>query len=436
MIPIGPDQPPRSGWRYFSDRVQSIPEALSIYFNQLANDLKRKDRNITTLSLGEAFFDIPLFDFAALDKHKIHHYSDSRGLPELRASIADYYQQRYGAPIDPDQELLITAGSKMAIFLALQAILNHGDEVVIHEPAWLSYQEHARLLNASPRFIPYDAPIDRFQRCFGSRTRVLIINNPNNPAGRLYSRRELETLYAQCRDRSVYMLVDEAYSDFVSGTAFSSMASIVPDKEGAIIVNSLSKNLGMSGWRIGYMVGNADLISQSLKLNQHLITCAPTILQHYVAAYLGRILASTLPQIDALIAKRQRIDNCISRLHLRALPGSATFYFFLSIENFPGTSFDLAMDLLLNHDIAVVPGSAYGASTERFIRVGIGTEPEERIAAALETIANRLAGPPASQERMDEQLKQWGLPRFARQATETPIAGTSDIRIAETAQTQ
>lgn len=297
-----------------SRRVDSIDEALSIYFNQLVYSLKRSGEQIVTLSLGEAFFDVPLFDFGVLDEQKAMHYSDSRGTPGLRARIAAYYCNRYGARLDADTQVLVTAGSKIAIYMAMQAVLDAGDEVAIHEPAWLSYQEHARLLDATPRFIPYDVPADRFHEHLREHVRILVINNPNNPAGRVYSREDLALIHRQCRERGIHMLVDEAYSDFVLDGGFASIATVVPDLDGVILVNSLSKNMGMSGWRIGYVIAAAGMINLVLKLNQHLITCAPSILQVYLEKYFDRVIEATLPQVGALMERRTRIAQEIDRL--------------------------------------------------------------------------------------------------------------------------
>lgn len=366
-----------------SNRVKSIPEALSIYINQLTYDQKRKGKDLTVLSLGEAFFDIPMFSFSKLDFVKGYHYSDSRGIPELRDKVANFYKKQYDADINSRDEILITAGSKPAIFFSMQATLDPGDEVIIHEPGWLSYQEQAKLVGATPTFIPYDCPIDDFHKHFSSRTKMLVINNPNNPAGRAYLRGELISLYQQCRSRGIYILVDEAYSDFVIEEKFHSMVNVVPDKVGTIVVNSLSKNMGMSGWRVGYVVAAPELIDQVLKLNQHLITCAPTILQYYMAQYFDDVTKITLPQVREMVEKRTRVGILMDELGLKRMPGGSTFYFLVSIENYPGSSLDFALDLLINLQIAVVPGLAYGASTERFVRVGVGTESEERIHDAL-----------------------------------------------------
>lgn len=395
-----------------SERVKDIPEALSIYINQLVYDQKRKGKDLTVLSLGEAFFDIPMFSFSKLDFVKGYHYSDSRGVPELREKIATFYKRQYRADISPKTEILITAGSKPAIFFALQATLNSGDEVLIHEPGWLSYQEQARLVGAVPKFIPYDCPIKDFHKYFTDKTRMLIINNPNNPAGRAYLASELNSIYDQCRPRGIYVLVDEAYSDFVIEDEFHSMCAVVPDKDGIIVVNSLSKNMGMSGWRVGYIVGAPLLINEVLKINQHLITCAPTILQYYMAQYFDDVTAITLPQVREMVEKRTRIGELMDALGLKRMAGGSTFYFLVSIENFPGSSLDFALDLLFNHQIAVVPGSAYGRSTERFVRVGIGTESEERIHDALLVMKDLISTGTRAQTNQQDLIGREGCQLF------------------------
>lgn len=373
-----------------SKKVSDIPQALSIYINQLVYSLKRKGADITTLSLGEAFFDIPLFDFNKLDVEKIYHYSDSIGIPELRKKICEFYEKQYDASINYQDEILISAGSKPIIYMAMQAVLNDGDEVLIHEPAWLSYQEQIKLINCTPNFIPYNCLPKDFKEYFTDKTKMVIINNPNNPAGYKYSREQLQLIYEQCRAKGIYVMVDEAYSDFLVDDTFYSMINVVPDKDGIIVVNSLSKNMGMSGWRVGYVVSTPDVIRNVLKLNQHIITCGPTILLQYLAKYFDEIINITLPQAQEVVHRRQRIAQFMDQLELKYLEGSATFYFFINIGEFKQSSLDFCLYLLLKNKIAAVPGSAYGTSTERFIRVSIGSESEERIYQALRLIKDLI----------------------------------------------
>lgn len=396
----------------FSARVEQVPLALSIYINDIVYAQKRKGFDITTLSLGEAFFDIPQFDFSKIDFVKGYHYSDSQGLPELRHKILDFYRSQYGCSLDGLEEVLITAGSKAAIYLAILATVNAGEEVLIHEPAWLSYQEHARLVDATPQFIPFDTPVEDFGRFINERTRLLIINNPNNPAGRLYTAEELENLVATCRERGVWLMVDEAYSDYLAPGLFHSALDFDPDRQTVIIANSLSKNMGMSGWRIGYLIAHPELIRRVLKLNQHIITCAPTVLQAYLVKYFDQIINVTLPQAREMSIKRQRVAEIMDKLGLQYLPGCGTFYFFVGIGDFPASSQDLALYLLLFHNIATVPGSAYGASTERFLRISVGAESDERIAEALAVLRSTLHSRPDIESQLTEKLVASGIAPF------------------------
>lgn len=375
----------------FSRRSETIPGALSIYINDLVYRLKRQGHDIVTLSLGEAFFDIPMFDFSKLDFVGGYHYSDSQGLPALREKIAGFYRTKYDVDVNGADDIMVTAGSKAAIYMAILATVNPGDGVLIHEPAWLSYQEQIRLADGVPTFIPHAVPVAQFGSLFDNRTRMLIINNPNNPAGRVYTRDELIHLVEVCRARNVWLLVDEAYSDFLGQGEFHSVLKFDQERRHTIVANSLSKNMGMSGWRIGYLIGSPDLIRQVVKLNQHIITCAPTILQAYLAHYFDQIISITLPQAADVYVKRCRVADRVRVVGLTCLEGSATFYFFISIEAAPAGSLDFALYLLLYHNISVAPGIAYGESTDRFVRVSVGTESEERIAEALAVIKSTLA---------------------------------------------
>lgn len=375
-----------------SRRVLDIAESASIRMNQIVADLKARGEDLTVLSLGDTFFDVRWPSFDAMDLDKGSNYSDSRGIPDLRARLAAFYKERYGAGVDPATEILVTAGSKIAIFMVMLAVLEPGDEVAIPEPAWVSYQEQAGIAGAVPKFIPHDVDLERIHEHFGPKTKLLILNNPNNPAGRLYTADEIASVYEQCRERGVYLLVDEAYSDFLYADEFVSLATIVPNKDGAIVVNSLSKSMGIAGWRIGYVVAGAAFVKQCLKLNQHLITCAPTILQQYVARYFDELANATLPQARQLAQQRLRLAGVMDGLGLVRMNGSGTFYYFISIENYPGNADEFAIDLLINDKISVVPGSSYGESTGRFVRVSLGSEPEDRVIDAFRKIKSLAAG--------------------------------------------
>lgn len=168
----------------------------------------------------------------------------------------------------------------------------------------------------------------------------------------------------------------------------------------------------MSGWRIGYVIADERLISTMTKLNQHIITCAPSILMFYFAMYMDDILAVTMPQIREVVEKRRRIADAVSSLGLVTLPGSSTFYFFISIDPYPASAMNLALTLLVDHGISVVPGDAYGVSTARFVRISIGTEPEDVIVRSLSVLRDLISGDATAEAVLSERLAESGIPPF------------------------
>ncbi len=396
-----------------SNRIKDIPEAMSIYMNQLVYSEKRKGLDVVTLSLGEAFFDIPEFPMDKIDFVKGYHYSDSQGIPELRKKILNYYRKNYHCLAEDPNQVLISSGSKAIIYLAMLAVCEKGDEVLIHEPAWLSYQEQAKLAGAEPVFIPYDVRPYDFPRYINGKTKLLILNNPNNPAGWIYSKEDLIYLYEECRKHNIFILADEAYSDFVlDHQEYTSLSSIADELDGVFVVNSLSKNMGMSCWRVGYVISSRKNIDTLLVLNQHIITCAPTVLQLYLAYYFDDIIAVTLPQVKATVEKRNRIEHYLDEIGLRYLKGNATFYIFIDVSGIHTDTLDFCLYLLFKHGIATVPGGAYGESTDRFIRIGIGAESEERLKEALNTIQMVLRNDLADKEYVLKKLKKNNYHRF------------------------
>lgn len=364
----------------------NVVQALSIKYNNIVYEMKARGEDVVVLSLGEAFFDIPLYRFDDLAFPDVYHYSHSRGVPELRAKLAAYYGSEYGVAVDPAAEMLVTAGSKIAIHMTLMALVGPGDEVLIHEPAWVSYTEQVKLCHGVPVQVPYDQTVFDFPKHITPRTKAIIINQPNNPRGSLYSEVELTYLHELARERGLFLISDEAYSDFINDEQFISVGVHDPAKEHTIICNSMSKNYGMSGWRIGYVIARPDITDQILMINQHLVTCASTILLLYLARHFEEIIAITKPQIRDVVRRRRELSQFMDEIGLRRLPGDATFYFFVSIAPTTLTSDEFCTRLLREHGVSVVPGIGYGKSCDRFVRVSVGTETMDRTRAALRTM--------------------------------------------------
>ena len=328
--------------------TKSIPNAISIHINDLVYKEKLLGKDITTLSLGEAFFDLPQFSISSDIMEFGYHYSDSQGLPSLRKKICKHYKEKFNGVFDYNKNLLISSGSKIIIFMCLQYLLDKDDEAIIFEPAWLSYQHQINLVGSKPKLIPYDTPLTEANEFITNSTKVLIINNPNNPSGKVYTRNELITLYSHCLQHNIFMIVDEAYSDFVINDQFTSMTSIDSQFKNLIVINSLSKNFGLSGWRIGFMIANNTLIQNILNINQHLITCAPTVLQCYISDHFDELLKATRPQIIKLAEKRLLIENYIKSCGLKCLNGDTTFYFFIDLNDYDCDTFELSNNYYLN----------------------------------------------------------------------------------------
>lgn len=365
--------------------VDEIPPAMSVKFNMLVYDLQRRGKDITVLSLGEAFFKLPEFDFKKLPFEKGYHYSSSWGLPELRKKISKYYR-RYGVESDPGKEILISAGSKVIIYMVLLSIVDPGDEVIIFEPAWVSYTEQVKLCYGQPVTIPYYEKINNLGKYITSKTKVIIINNPNNPSGKVYSKSELQKIYDLAEKHRLYILSDEAYSDFVCREPFFSMGAFDKNKKRTFVINSVSKCLGVSGWRIGYVIGNEEYMKGILKVNQHLITCPTTLIELCLVKYFDKIVEKTIPQIKDVLKRRDQMAQYMDKIDLKYLPGSGTFYFMVSIEGSKLRSEEFALKLLIEYSVSTVPGLGYGKSVDKFLRISVGTESVERIKAGLSTI--------------------------------------------------
>ncbi len=371
--------------------VRSIAPALSVKYNMRVYDLQRQGKDVIVFSLGEAFFKMPPFDLTDINIEKGYHYSSSYGLPDLRKKISALYATDFNVQSDWEKEVLISAGSKPLIYMVLFAVVDPGDDVMVLEPAWVSYEEQIRLCRANPVMVPYTVEIRDLEKRLTPKTRAIIINNPNNPSGKIYSAEELKQLMDIAERRNIFVISDEAYADFVPvSEPFHSTGEFDPEKKRTFIINSLSKSMGLSGWRIGYVIAHHDYIEQLLKLNQHLITCTATLLQQYLAKHFDVLSQSAKNQIGELLEKRTWAAETMREIGLEFMPGNGTFYFMVSIGSSRLSSDEFATGLLEEHLVATVPGRGYGASVDRFLRVAIGTESKERLIKGFTAIRDYI----------------------------------------------
>ena len=373
-----------------SNKALSIGPATSIEINETVYRLKSEGRNPITLSYGEApfYFDGSI-NFENTDFNAGAHYSDSRGVLNFREKLRDYYLTEYNVRLSVD-EFMVTAGSKIGSYIALQTMLNDGDGILLHEPSWVSYQEHAKLCNSSITFMPYSTTSKDFEKYFENKTKVLVLNNPNNPRGLLYTEQEIRDCAALCKKRDAFLLIDESYSDFIGEGNFFSVASLIHEFNNVVALNSISKNFGLSGWRVGYLISNQDFLEYAGRINRHLITCAPTILQNYLATNFDKLLNSTRGQLLDLMVKRKEVKKILDRLGIKYLPGDSTFYFFLDLREYSIEAKSFCLDLLQSDNVAIIPGNAYGNNLKDFLRISFGVESLERIEMGMLKMLKKL----------------------------------------------
>lgn len=353
--------------------------------------------DIISLGVGEPDFSTPwlMREEAYYHLEQGHtSYTSNWGLPELRKEIARYLT-RYGMEYDASHEVLITIGVSEAIDAVLRAVLNSGDEIIICEPCYVSYQPLAALCDTT--LIHLDTSVNGFyptaaqiEAAITPRTKAVMLCSPSNPTGRMIPRQELEKIAEVVRKHQLWVLSDEVYCELVyDGNTHCSIGSLPGMKDYTIILNGFSKAFAMTGWRIGFMCCPADLMEQVYKLHQYSTICAPIMSQY--AAIEG--LKNGWNEVEKMrISYRQRRNLMYKALIEMGLPVTepeGAFYIFPDIRSTGLTSEEFATRLIEKHQVAVVPGNVFGAGGEGYIRCCYATD-IQKIKTALSRIADML----------------------------------------------
>lgn len=353
--------------------------------------------DIISLGVGEPDFSTPwlMREEAYYHLEQGHtSYTSNWGLPELRKEIARYLT-RYGMEYDASHEVLITIGVSEAIDAVLRAVLNPGDEIIICEPCYVSYQPLAALCDTT--LIHLDTSVNGFyptaaqiEAAITPRTKAVMLCSPSNPTGRMIPRQELEKIAEVVRKHQLWVLSDEVYCELVyDGNTHCSIGSLPGMKDYTIILNGFSKAFAMTGWRIGFMCCPADLMEQVYKLHQYSTICAPIMSQY--AALEG--LKNGWNEVEKMrISYRQRRNLMYKALIEMGLPVTepeGAFYIFPDIRSTGLTSEEFATRLIEQHQVAVVPGNVFGAGGEGYIRCCYATD-IQKIKTALSRIADML----------------------------------------------
>ena len=359
-----------------SDTVVNIkPSGIRKFFDIVT---EMNDPEVISLGVGEPDFDTPWHirdeGIYSLERGRTFYTSNS-GLIELRREICNYMYRKQGITYDAAHEVLITVGGSEAIDIGLRALINPGDEVLIPRPSYVSYEPCAVLAGAKPVIINLKAENEfrltaqELEEVITDRTKVLILPFPNNPTGAIMEREDLEAIAEVILKHDLIVMSDEIYGELTYKGKHVSIASLPGMKERTILINGFSKAYAMTGWRLGYACGPAEIIGQMTKIHQFAIMCAPTTSQYAAVEALKNGDDDIAEMCTAYNQRRRYLLNAFKEMGLDCFEPYGAFYVFPCIKEFGMTSDEFATRFLAEEKVAVVPGTAFGDSGEGFLRI-------------------------------------------------------------------
>ncbi len=353
--------------------VEIKPSGIRKFF-----DIVQEMKGAISLGVGEPDFATPWHireeGIYALEKARTH-YTSNAGLVELRNEINTYLTRRYGVSYDPKHEILVTVGGSEAIDLAIRAMVCPGEEVIIPQPCYVSYEPCVILTQGVPVVIPlqekneFRLTAQELCDAITEKTKLLVLPFPNNPTGAIMTKEDLEAIAEVCIEKDIYVVSDEIYSELTYGTKHVSVASIPGMRERTILINGFSKGHAMTGWRLGYACGPEEIIQQMTKIHQFAIMCAPTTSQYAAVDALKNGDEDVAMMRDAYDKRRRYVLHELRDMGLTCFEPYGAFYVFPCIKEFGMSSEDFATKLLQEEKVAIVPGTAFGDSGEGFLRI-------------------------------------------------------------------
>ena len=357
-----------------SDKIVTIkPSGIRKFF-----DIVSEMGDAISLGVGEPDFDTPWHirdeGIYSLEKGRTF-YTSNAGLKELKIEICRYLNRRHGLEYDYRNQVIVTVGGSEAIDIALRAMINPGDEVLIPQPSYVSYEPCAVLADAVPVIINLKAENEfrltaqELRDAVTDKTKVLILPFPNNPTGAIMERKDLEEIAEVIREKDLFVISDEIYSELTYKEEHVSIAQIPGMQERTILINGFSKAYAMTGWRLGYACGPEEIITQMIKIHQFAIMCAPTTSQYAAVEALKNGDGDVKEMRDEYNQRRRYLMHAFKEMGLPCFEPYGAFYVFPCIAEFGMTSDEFATRFLHEEKVAVVPGTAFGDCGEGFIRI-------------------------------------------------------------------
>ena len=358
-----------------SDVVVDIqPSGIRKFF-----DIVSEMKDAISLGVGEPDFDTPWHireeGIYSLEKGRTF-YTSNAGLKELKIEICNYLKRKLDLDYDYNKDVIVTVGGSEAIDLAIRAMINPGDEVLIPQPSYVSYVPCVTLAYGNPVIIElkeenqFRLTKDELLEKITDKTKILILPFPNNPTGAIMEKSDLEEIAKVCIEKDIFVVSDEIYSELTyNGEKHISIACIPGMKERTIVINGFSKAYAMTGWRLGYAVGPAEILKQMIKIHQFAIMCAPTNSQYAAVEALRNGDRDIDKMRESYNQRRRFLLNAFKEMGLDCFEPFGAFYMFPSIKRFGMTSDEFANRLLQEEKVAVVPGTAFGDCGEGFLRI-------------------------------------------------------------------
>ena len=377
---------------FLSDKIQEIkPSGIRKFF-----DIVTEMKDAISLGVGEPDFETPWHireeGIYAFEKGRTF-YTSNAGLMPLREEISKYIERTQNIKYNPNGEILVTVGGSEAIDIALRALINNGDEVIIPQPSYVSYAPCSYLTGGKNVYINLKAENNfkltpqELENAITDKTKILILPYPNNPTGAIMDKNDLEKIRKIIIEKDIYVISDEIYSELTYSGKHVSIASLEGMKERTLLINGFSKNYAMTGWRLGYCCGHPDIIRQMTKIHQYAIMCAPTISQYAAIEALKNGDEDIKMMRESYNQRRRFLLNAFKEMNLECFEPHGAFYVFPCIKEFGMTSEEFALKFLEEEKVAAVPGTAFGDSGEGYLRISYAYS-LEKLKTAMERLNN------------------------------------------------
>ena len=382
-----------------SDKIVQIPPSGIRKFFDIVNEME----GAISLGVGEPDFDTPWHvreeGIYSLEKGRTF-YTSNAGLKPLKDEISYYLKRRCDVSYDPDHEILVTVGGSEAIDIALRAMLNPGDEVLIPQPSYVSYLPCTVLADGVPVIIELKEK-DRFRLTpekllekITDKTKILILPFPNNPTGAIMEREDLEKIAKIVIEKDLFVLSDEIYSELTYTDRHVTIASLPGMKERTVLINGFSKAYAMTGWRLGYAAAPEIILKQMLKIHQYAIMCAPTTSQYAAVDAMKNGDQDVEAMRESYNQRRRYLLHAFEEMNISCFEPQGAFYTFPNIKRFGMSSDEFATRLLKEEKVAVVPGTAFGDCGEGFLRISYAYSLEslKKALGRIKRFVDRLDG--------------------------------------------